>query len=340
MLELDPQTGLPVHRTLAALLGTSAAAVARRVESALLAPIEAMVNRPSKKFRAELLRLGFLLGDGRASATPNERTFALCTQAIELLHAGSMIVDDIQDGSTVRRGAPTLHRIYGVPGALCAGNWLYFWPLRLIRDAELPKAHEQRIIALYCDAVERAHYGQAVDLSVRIDDIPQAEVAALVDGVTELKTGSVTALAMSLGAVLGDATEERVEALAGFGLAFGSALQHLDDLGNLVGRIEPEKRYEDLLQAKPSAIWAEAAGIFDPATYREFGDAVARLRAGESGVFEAWVDRNGLVPAMREKARKKLATAFAAARALPGGCPGAGREALDKLEERLLHAYC
>jgi hypothetical protein len=44
----------------------------------------------------------------------------------ELIHVGSLIVDDIQDGSDLRRGGPTVHKAYGVPLAINAGSSAYF----------------------------------------------------------------------------------------------------------------------------------------------------------------------------------------------------------------------
>ncbi len=344
MLEVNLQTGLPQPSALASLLGeTPARAVGHCVQAALFAPVDEMMRRPSKRFRAELLRLGQVLGreDGAAPRGVDERTFSLCTQAIELLHAGSMIVDDIQDGSTVRRGAPAIHRLFGIPGALCAGNWLYFWPLRLIRDAGLDRDQEYRIVGIYCEAVEKAHYGQAVDLSVRVDDLRQEDVPSLVEGVSALKTGAVTELAISIGGVLAGAGAERVGAMAHFGRSFGMALQDLDDLGNLLGQVEPEKRHEDLLQAKPSGVWSHAARTCGADDYRMFVEAVRALRRGDGGELEAWLRRTDLAESMREATRQRLAAAFTEASIIPGlGKDHPAREALQRLQEVLLHAYC
>jgi hypothetical protein len=63
---------------------------------------------------------------------------------VESLHAGSLIVDDIEDDSDLRRDAATLHRIYGVPVALNAGNWLYFWPQVLLSRIPLTDEAPER----------------------------------------------------------------------------------------------------------------------------------------------------------------------------------------------------
>ncbi len=58
------------------------------------------------------------------------------------LHLGSLIVDDIEDGSPIRRGGPALHLQIGTPLALNAGNWLYFLPGLLVSRLELPQTRE------------------------------------------------------------------------------------------------------------------------------------------------------------------------------------------------------
>jgi hypothetical protein len=96
-------------------------------ERALLGPAREFLRRPGKQFRARLVEACWMLAGGAPGNMPAELPLI-----VELLHAGSLIVDDIEDGSHVRRGAPTLHEIYGTALALNTGNWMYFWPLALI----------------------------------------------------------------------------------------------------------------------------------------------------------------------------------------------------------------
>ena len=53
---------------------------------------------------------------------------ALC----EVIHNGSLIVDDIEDSSDLRRNKPCVHKIYGVDVAINAGNFMYFTPMQHI----------------------------------------------------------------------------------------------------------------------------------------------------------------------------------------------------------------
>jgi geranylgeranyl pyrophosphate synthase len=339
LLELNLKNGLPDDAALARLLSAPLdAALPRFLAQALIEPAQDLIGRPSKRLRAELLRLGAeLLSRG---TTPDPMALDACATAVELLHAGSLIVDDIQDGSPVRRGRAAIHELYGTPGALCAGNWLYFWPLRVIKGAGLPPARELQAFGIYHDAVERAHYGQALDLSVRADTLNQSDVPALARAVLELKTGAITALAMSLGAVVAGAEPHEVEAVVTFGKRFGVALQQLDDLGNVVGRVDPEKRFEDLMHRKLSAVWLHAAEHSDADAYAGFQAAVARLQDGDQAALQAWLAANDLLGAAVAHVRADLHQAYTDLVAALVLAPG--ERSLIKLRalaEGLLNAY-
>ena len=65
------------------------------------------------------------------------------------------------------------------------------------------------------------------------------------------------------------APPERVEMLDRFGLALGVGLQMLDDLGNLVGRRDPDKRHEDLLLGRATWPWAWLAEQLDAERFED-----------------------------------------------------------------------
>src|SRR5882724_12857381 len=121
-------------------------------------------------------------------------------EVVELIHAGSLVVDDIEDGSTIRRGKPALHIRYGLSTALNAGNWLYFWPFQLIRALELPNRTALSVYECYHRTLLRAHFGQAMDLGSRVDRLLQTRVPEVCLATMELKTGALMGFAMMLGA--------------------------------------------------------------------------------------------------------------------------------------------
>ena len=95
----------------------------RLLDEALNRPAEQFLSRCGKRIRASLVNESF-----RAAGGIDEPCREIA-EGIELLHAGSLIIDDIEDGSSLRRGEPTLHRQIGIPLALNTGNWMYFQAL-------------------------------------------------------------------------------------------------------------------------------------------------------------------------------------------------------------------
>jgi geranylgeranyl pyrophosphate synthase len=283
-----------------------------RFSQSLLDPLKDLLSRPSKQFRSRLVHLGYRLAGGRESH-PVVEAFA---KLVEALHAGSLIVDDIQDGSRMRRGAPALHVRYGLPVALNAGNWLYFWPLAGLRELQLTEAQELEATRLCLDVLLKAHFGQSLDVGTRIDEVPQGEVESVCRMSIRLKTGALTGLSLRLGALAAQADAETQRRLEGFGSAFGSALQMLDDTANFAAdhaaTSDPvsgyRKRFEDLHLRRPTWIWAVAARSEQPEDFRRFREAVERLP--DETFLRPWIELSGLIPRARSQAQGELQQAL------------------------------
>ncbi len=255
-------------------LGPAAAGVPEVVwRDALLAPVLDILGRPGKGFRGRLTEAAFHLAGGTGDPPP-----ALAA-IFEIIHAGSMIVDDIEDDSSERRGAPAVHRRHGLPLALNAGNWMYFAPIRLLGALGLPAAAELHLGRRLSEVLLDCHFGQALDLGARLASIPQTRVSDVATTISTLKTGRLLALAAEAGALCAGASAEVTAALADFGGALGVGLQMLDDLGNLSGRTPSGKRYEDLRHGRVTWPWAWAAAQLDGPAFAELVGQGERLSA-------------------------------------------------------------
>ena len=82
----------------------------------------------------------------------------------ELMHVGSLIIDDVQDKSDWRRGGKTTHLIYGEPLAINAGTACYFMGQKLLLQKSLPPEDQLKIYDLYFQALRAGHAGQALDI--------------------------------------------------------------------------------------------------------------------------------------------------------------------------------
>lgn len=250
---------------------------------ALAGPAADFLSRPGKQLRSAVVRAGWELGGGAPDAMPERLALV-----IELLHAGSLIIDDVQDGAEERRGAPALHRLIGVPLAINTGSWMYFWALGEIARLELPSACELALHRAAAVALVRCHQGQALDLATRIPDLSPGDVPHVVAATTRLKTGALCRLAAEIGATAAGGAPAIITAAARFGEAMGIGLQMLDDLGALTASARRAKAHEDLSTGRPTWPWAWLAEHHPFAWGRLAG--LARQVIADAGDVDALAD--------------------------------------------------
>ncbi len=312
-------------------------AVAARLQDLLVQPSHDILNRPSHKFRAQLVEVGWLLGS--TSDGPGIKTWQLdiCAEVIEYLHLGSLIVDDIQDGSEVRRNGPALHCVLGTPHALAVGNWLYFHALSILDRLDLEPLSQLRLFRNFHRLVEIAHYGQALDVCIKIDKLEDLdELVALCESCLNYKTGAIVALAMVMGGCLAGASDERLAAIEALGSALGAYLQRYNDVGNLLGAFDEEKKLEDMLGKKPSFVWSFVIQAFGAEGFRKLQEAL-KLLPDESALY-TWMKETAFAQRAKdwiEASFEESLTDFTeATKMLPGDL-----KTLLKLRERIQKAY-
>jgi geranylgeranyl pyrophosphate synthase len=266
-------------------------------QRSLLGPASDFLLRPGKQFRAGLCAAAWSLSGGGAGGPPAE-----LPAIVELLHAGSLIIDDIEDGSRERRGQQALHLRHGLPVALNTGNWLYFVALDLIGRLRLPAEVRFSLYRMASTTLVRCHQGQALDLGVDVGAVSAQKLADVVAMTTQLKTASLMELAATMGAMAAGGVEPLVASLGAFGCDLGIGLQMLDDLGGL-GAVRRHKGREDLRLLRPTWPWAWLAEQ-DPA---RVGELVLRIEAARSvpGEADAALDRlcDALAGAIGERGR-------------------------------------
>ncbi|HEX5659249.1 MAG TPA: polyprenyl synthetase family protein [Polyangiales bacterium] len=292
-----------------------------QLERALHAPLREFLARPGKAFRARLIEGCHQLAGGEAAPPA-------ALEAIELLHAGSLIVDDIQDDADTRRGGPALHRLIGTPRALNAGNWLYFEALSRLDalDLPLPRARLLGRSAHLC--LQRCHEGQALDLALQVSELRRAELPGLVSFVSALKTGALMGFAAELGATAAGADDELSRTLHRFGERVGVALQMLDDLGSIVCGARAHKGVEDLQGQRPSWVWAWASEALDELAYKQLLKLLERSELDDLRARLALA----VEPLGRARVHAALDEAFATLPSAPRKAIEAMRSELTRLE--------
>lgn len=216
-----------------------------------------MLDRPKKNLRSKLVFLGFAIASG--GKTPNEQqenSLTLFSEALEFIHTGTLVIDDIQDDSPLRRGKPPLHQLVGMPQALNLGNWMYFEALTRIRQIPASECAKDKIAGLVLETMRDGHLGQAIDLGESMfDPKPAKQIMDIVESSHVLKSGGLVRLALMAGAFLFDEQKNHLE-LGELGKLLGAALQQFDDLGNIKFQSPDPKALEDLRLGRPNFIWS------------------------------------------------------------------------------------
>lgn len=242
----------------------------------LSGPVEEFLARPKKDFRGNLVTIGFTLYAQDQNSTGHDQSVLVLRNMIEWIHSGSLIVDDIQDDSLERRGKESLHRLYGMPCALNAANWMYFEALKMVHDLPVNDATKIKILYLTHNAMAQAHHGQAFDLMAHMQTVPRETIFDVGMKSHEFKSGVLLGLALQVGALLADENAD-VDLLGKMGCAIGISLQRFDDLGNLTLGGKNPKALEDLRLGRASWVWMYLSRYGSHEEFIEFKQAVSLL---------------------------------------------------------------
>ncbi len=206
-----------------------------------------------KRLRATLLERSYAFAGGCAAAP------ALVIDAVEMLHAGSLVIDDFEDDSLTRRGQPALHRVIGPGRAVNAGNWMYFRALELAASALEDPARTAALVGRFITVARQCHEGQAIDLATRVDEVTPRQAQVTVLAISRWKTGRLASLAAWCGAHAAAGDPQTLRAVAAFGCRLGICLQMKNDLDELSELLDGSDRCDDLINRRVTWPWAWAA---------------------------------------------------------------------------------
>ena len=163
-----------------------------------------------------------------AEAVGGARESALkSAAAIELIHTFSLIHDDIMDQDDMRRGMPSVHKVWGDDVAILAGDTLFSKAFEMIIGTEGTSSDQNnKALATVADACVKICEGQALDMGFEERfDVTEDEYMEMIFK----KTGALIAAATKAGAIMGGASEEVINAMYEYGRLIGLAFQIQDD---------------------------------------------------------------------------------------------------------------
>jgi geranylgeranyl diphosphate synthase type I len=202
-------------------------------------PIWEFLDRGGKRWRPTL----FLLVCEALGKNPEDYVdFAIIP---EVIHNGTLMVDDIEDSSEYRRGKPCTYKVYGLDVAINAGNAMYYLPLLplLEKREKLSPQKISRIYEVYTQEMINVSLGQAMDIAwhralANADKIDEKDYLQM----CAYKTGTLARMAAKIAGVLADAGDEVVEKLGDFAESVGVAFQIQDDILDLTGEEFGDKK--------------------------------------------------------------------------------------------------
>jgi octaprenyl-diphosphate synthase len=143
---------------------------------------------------------------------------------VEMVHAATLVHDDIIDGADTRRGRPSANTKWGNEKCVLAGDWLYMQAYRVAMEER-----SLRILELLVDLTQQMVEGELLQIQKLGRAISEAEYYDLI----YRKTACLFATSMHMAATLADATEADETNLATYGRAVGLAFQIVDDVLDL-----------------------------------------------------------------------------------------------------------
>ena len=163
-----------------------------------------------------------------AEAVGGDKKSALkSAAAIELIHTFSLIHDDIMDQDDMRRGMPSVHKVWGDDVAILAGDTLFSKAFEIITASEGTTSDQNnKALATVADACVKICEGQALVMGFEERfDVSEDEYMEMIFK----KTGALIAAATKAGAIMGGASDEVIDAMYEYGRLIGLAFQIQDD---------------------------------------------------------------------------------------------------------------
>lgn len=226
--------------------------------------------RPGKRIRPILLVLTY-----KGYGGENEKEALKLGSVVEMMHSFLLVHDDIIDNSVLRRGEPTLHKVYenifnspklGIDTAIVVGDLISFFSVGIISELNVGDKTKRELLRSFSNCYVKTCFGQLLDIitSNRIND--EYIRSNIPKKISEMKTAYYTFIyPMILGYYLSEKDEKiekskegefgnfrEIELMENVGLHAGIAFQYKDDIIGVFGG--DEKTLNDLSEGKLTSV--------------------------------------------------------------------------------------
>jgi len=176
----------------------------------------------------------------------------LAASAVEMVHNFTLVHDDIMDNDDMRHGVPTVHKKFGMPVAILAGDVLFSKAFQIITESKLSANATTKLVSRLSKACVDVCEGQLLDVKMAEEKkIPtQAEYITMISK----KTAALFDVSCAMGAICATNKSNDILNLSSFGKNLGIAFQITDDLIGVMGDPKVTKKPvgNDLREGKKS----------------------------------------------------------------------------------------
>ena len=200
----------------------------QRLDHALQSDVELahQVARYMSTVKGKRLRPALVVMCAKAAGTCDDRIIEGGV-VVEMIHAATMIHDDVVDSAETRRGKPSVNATWSDQIAVLMGDFLLSRALCI-----LVGLGDLRALDIVSHATERLSQGELFEIQIgQQTDTRESSYFAMVGD----KTASLVAASCKIGPILAGASDEVIEAMGHYGESLGKAFQIADDILDFTG---------------------------------------------------------------------------------------------------------
>ena len=220
------------------------------IPESLYAPMNYIMQLGGKRMRPKLLIMAYESCGGQQKEDANKLALA-----IETFHNFSLVHDDIMDNAHLRRGQKTVHEKWNTATAILAGDNLLTKCYDLILNTNV--ANKETLLKLFTNTATQVCEGQQLDMDLpNQSHVTEAEYLEMI----KYKTAVLPAVALQMGALAANSTNEVAASFYQYGLNLGMAFQLQDDYLDTFGTTEAIGKQVggDILENKKTVLYLHA----------------------------------------------------------------------------------
>ena len=249
-----------------------------------------VITSGGKRIRPAICILSYLACGGK-----DPKRAIRMGSAFEIVHSASLVHDDINDKSEIRRGRRTLHKEFCVSKAIVAGDYM------MAKGFQALGATSREIVDIIVEAASRMSEGEFIQKDFEhASDVTEDDYYEIIKG----KTAKLIEACAKSGAYIADTDPDYINAIGEYSQAIGMAFQIIDDTLDVIGDLNNTgKRVGlDLLEGKPTL--PTILAMKDPTYGKRIIEIFTKEEASVEDVAEALdlIKRTDAIEICRKKA--------------------------------------